>query len=769
MKRGTLPMLGLAMLCLSGTLLSSRGAPDKDPAEARRSLRKEGFKTDLVDFNFFTDAATATRAAALTNAIRTRPPVLLQPCGTESAIVAWKGTNFQDEEEGYQSLPPIEDGLSTNRANLDAACAAALAGPIRFPLNAQHGSAMLLVHLAPLRSLSETLAARMIVELRDKHYAAAWTNLLALTRLATAWEPEASDISHTVRFNLARNAWKAAWQALQTHHMTEEQLLALQREWETPDFFKALPETVGFTRACMVDTCIRERTNSSPGTPLKDTVRNAVESPSSVVADAKYRLERMQYRNSGTYEDEHDLLVFFGDREREVRKAIRSATWMEMSGLPGVTNVSVFRSKYGSRTQSMLNMRQMSRSMQSEGKTLPGWAAQTEARRRLVIAAIGLERYYLAHRSYPRDLQSLAPDVLKSVPLDFVDGKPLRYRLADPSSFVLYSVGLDCVDDGGKLSVASAPVPEYRKIDPFDTPDMVWPRAASDADTETFHLGQLRAKEELKRKWELEAQESEKEDEDRRLEIIAKLERMYANGGTPKIADPKVEGGLLSEVLHNKAAPDPPLTIEQMLTLRQIITGKEPDTVTFELPMSYDAVTNIGMLRLLCDADPREEYGNEPQAQFCRRATNGNCRLVWITTYDPPGKHFLQARLSIEYRRGRSPRRNYSPVETTLKGPLFSFVSTNVVQFFPYADGYTEKGAFFHVKLAQRVGSYSLKLTTPTGEHIHTITGSTTNGMVDVQWDLIDDKGQRYTNESFSSTWTVTFPDAPKDARTKSP
>jgi hypothetical protein len=172
---------------------------------------------------------------------------------------------------------------------------------------------------------------------------------------------------------------------------------------------------------------------------------------------------------------------------------------------------------------------------------------------------------------------------------------------------------------------------------------------------------------------------------------------------------------------------------------------------------------------LLCDADPREDDSDDAEAQDCERATNGNCRLVWNTTYDPPGKHFLQARLWVENRGGRSRRRNYAPGETSLKGPLFAFVSTNVVQFFPFGDDFTEKGAFFHVKLAQPVGSFSLKLTTPTGEHLHTITGSTTNGIVDVQWDLIDDKGKRYTNDSIESTWTVTFPDAPKKASTESP
>jgi hypothetical protein len=206
-----------------------------------------------------------------------------------------------------------------------------------------------------------------------------------------------------------------------------------------------------------------------------------------------------------------------------------------------------------------------------------------------------------------------------------------------------------------------------------------------------------------------------------------------------------------------------------MLTLRQIITGKEPDMATFELPMSYDALTNIGRLKLLCDADPRENYGNEPEAQECERATNGNCRLVWDTTYDPPGKHFLQARLSIQNRPGRWPRRNYDPGETTLKGPLFAFVSTNVIQFFPLSNVLTEKGAFFQIKLAQPVGSYSLKLTSATGEPIRTITGSTTNGIVEVHWDLIDDNGKRYTNDSLESTWTVTFPAARKRASTNSP
>jgi hypothetical protein len=116
-----------------------------------------------------------------------------------------------------------------------------------------------------------------------------------------------------------------------------------------------------------------------------------------------------------------------------------------------------------------------------------------------------------------------------------------------------------------------------------------------------------------------------------------------------------------------------------------------------------------------------------------------------------------------------SRRGDHEDEEITLKGPLYAHLSTNVLQFLPMGDVYTDKGAFFSVKLAQPVGSYSLDIRAPSGEHIHTITGSTSNGIVEVNWDLIYDGGKRYTNDSFNSTWTITFPDSPASGSTNAP
>src|SRR5258706_8289388 len=142
MKLRSLSIVGVVVVAVLGAALNSRAELDvkKDPEEARHNLRRQAFKTDLSDFDFSADHETTLRAAVLTNICYPRPTVLLQPCGTECAIIAWKQHGLEEEEEGYQSLPPIEQVLATNQANLDSACTAALAGPIHFPLTAKHGS-----------------------------------------------------------------------------------------------------------------------------------------------------------------------------------------------------------------------------------------------------------------------------------------------------------------------------------------------------------------------------------------------------------------------------------------------------------------------------------------------------------------------------------------------------------------------------------------------------------------------------------------------------
>jgi hypothetical protein len=67
----------------------------------------------------------------------------------------------------------------------------------------------------------------------------------------------------------------------------------------------------------------------------------------------------------------------------------------------------------------------------------------------VAITALALERYRLARASLPEMLSQLVPDYLAAVPEDPFDGAPLRYKRAE-RGFVVYSVGEDGKDDGGK-------------------------------------------------------------------------------------------------------------------------------------------------------------------------------------------------------------------------------------------------------------------------------------------------------------------------------
>ena len=60
--------------------------------------------------------------------------------------------------------------------------------------------------------------------------------------------------------------------------------------------------------------------------------------------------------------------------------------------------------------------------------------------------ACALERYRLLHGRFPTELSGLVPAVLGSVPLDVIDGNPLRYECADGKHLRLYSIGLSGFD-----------------------------------------------------------------------------------------------------------------------------------------------------------------------------------------------------------------------------------------------------------------------------------------------------------------------------------
>jgi hypothetical protein len=93
---------------------------------------------------------------------------------------------------------------------------------------------------------------------------------------------------------------------------------------------------------------------------------------------------------------------------------------------------------------------------QFDGRATPGYEATIHAdlRRsafyRLLIVQLAVRAFQLEHQRLPDSLDQLVPDYLSKLPTDPYDGRPLRYQRED-SRYVVYSVGVDAVDNGGKL------------------------------------------------------------------------------------------------------------------------------------------------------------------------------------------------------------------------------------------------------------------------------------------------------------------------------
>ena len=80
--------------------------------------------------------------------------------------------------------------------------------------------------------------------------------------------------------------------------------------------------------------------------------------------------------------------------------------------------------------------------------------AQTQASVRQAMTACALQRYQMVKGAYPEDLSALAPEFVKEVALDPVTGQRMHYRPDSRSDFLLYSVGWNGVDEGGKVCYA---------------------------------------------------------------------------------------------------------------------------------------------------------------------------------------------------------------------------------------------------------------------------------------------------------------------------
>jgi hypothetical protein len=723
--------------------------------DVRLSLRKEGFKIDLSQFDFTVPKEVQARSAAVCTDGKVNPqrPVsfledydLLPPVGDHAAVVVWNQealaypSGFMDHSYQYDPgtgtnvWPALREMMNDAAPQLDGAVAGALSGPIGFNLDATGGSYMLLPHLSGLTYYAKMLGGRAMLALHDHDQDAAWTNLLAATRIVTAWQTEPVEVSEYVRFNCVRTVYNVTWQALQAGNWADGRLAKLQHEWEALDLLKIIPDTYAFKRASGVAEC-RQQNGSEAG--------------------------------------EKDVLLFYKDREAEACRAVQSRSWAEMRLLPGVTNAASSEMPTANIPGAMaarLSSRRIAMGHLEGGIGLFAKAAEAEARRRLLIAAIALERFHVRHGSYPKSLEALSPDFLERVPTDFMSGQMLHYSLSSDGHFLLYSVGLDCEDNGGEMA-KEAGREAWRPKPP--EPDIVWPLPASTVSASTHSAKIVKQVDDQAAATAERLAQQAAEAEIARQAIVKKLltnpkyRRTTWGGDNSDAPEPVYGGQPLSKFLRHGTND---ISLDAMLTLKQVVTGEAPEIVTYQLPISYDALESIrsptnafpsGRLMLLMDCDPDDSFRNDPELNEISRATNGECRLAWNTAFERPGQHAMQAFLEINLGWDKG---------FAIKGPVMPFFSSNLCQFIPASTLWDDTGAYIDAcRLAESNAVYSIEIKTKSGALLKTFDGRATNGIIHADWDLLDDRGQKYTNHSFVSFFHITLPGSGRSQTLRQP
>jgi hypothetical protein len=358
----------------------------------------------------------------------------------------------------------------------------------------EQGPAARVMELFPFINAGRALAARSQLDLQQGDLETAREHLHALLALPEDGMVGRSLIGRVASLAVGSTAILPTWQALQAPGWTDPQLASLQAAWERQRFLDELALCFAMERATIGDWWFQQcRTNqqgfrgvldfspsagSSP--PTSGSIVEAVLSPL-LAWGAKPRAYALAavWRQAWLaqaqlhYDQEIQAAIDYIRFLATVRsRAATRARWGPASELsdrwfPRAGETAGWRDRYD-RVRfwpSRMLMPKLSATIDESCKLETG--------RSLTLAAIALRRHELRHGRAAPSLEALVPEFLPEVPVDLMDGQPLRYRPAGDGTFLLYSVGTDETDDGG----SAEPSGDKRDLPSlWDGRDWVWPR-----------------------------------------------------------------------------------------------------------------------------------------------------------------------------------------------------------------------------------------------------------------------------------------------------
>lgn len=441
----------------------------------------------------------------------TNPPPSMCLVAPGKAMIGWQQTEFSDGK-GTNNWDDVSDTLDSMSPALQLLDQMATKKAMDFHFNYNQGFSGLLPMLAPMKRAQLRLNAATVLKIHDGDEEAAARHIRAMLGLTRGLTDERLVISQLVRMAHAAIAQAATWEFLQSTNVTDTQLAAIQRDWAAIEFILPLERALEMERAMSEMTIgdMREsstefhkvadgfgRSSSSGGFSLGtgDFWERGMHIGKQVMEKTADASKEAAWRVAWSYPDQLRFLkgsqvLIESLRTAQTNKnfgAIISTARQRLNSLGLVADQPDFdiSSLFGD-DQSLQTF--FSQSIPSLAKTFTK-IMRIESQNQLLITAIALKRFQLAHGKLPDELSQLSPAILPTLPIDPANGEPLHYKPNADGTFLLYSVGEDGKDDGGD----SNPTPAHSMQDSwFRGRDWVWPQPANEQEIRDYFLKRVK-------------------------------------------------------------------------------------------------------------------------------------------------------------------------------------------------------------------------------------------------------------------------------------
>jgi hypothetical protein len=420
------------------------------------------------------------------------PRMKLMPSGR--AVVCFREPEWVEDKQTNR-WDQLATDLQANETVLGEIRAGLVKPVLNNGVDVSLGAKMLFPHLAPAKSVTYWLGSGSQLALHAGDTHAAMPDLLALIRLPRLLAEDHILISELVRIAIAAIAKADTWETLQAGGWTDDDLATLQTTWEEQAFAATMARSLEGERIYMaaVSETIRESNEEAVGVmfgleeylPMEGFNRPAWES---FTRSLPYGQEMADFLKKQVYcrvwrfaWSHQDQLRTLRNTQRLIELTRRAA--VEKSFASVREAFTQFETE--SRNRSVYEKMRFPEPLADTGFSLSrsvSKALRSETDRSLAICAIALKRYAIRRGKFPATLDVLVPEFLTAVPVDYMDGRPLKYQLNADGSHTLYSVGEDGRDDGGDMSTTG--VETTRNL--WTRRDYVWPSPALPEEVEAY-------------------------------------------------------------------------------------------------------------------------------------------------------------------------------------------------------------------------------------------------------------------------------------------